>query len=387
MSYTHSSGNAGATAAGTDSLSIHTLEVDFPESAQRAGRIFGNALHNIPVRIRFKIVDTANSDKDVSEQYKDKIHLYDVSANRGIADGVQLNGPISGELFADWVASEFTLGIYGTPSVLSAPQATGGLSEVTRYVRTRQPLTGMKDFKIGAYLALHDEATPNPDMVSTAPDKASVSLAVLPPINYADPGQWSVPEGITASLTPEGGLDLHGVDAPQVTLRRRQFSLQHSMLRDNSPIKLTVNSAWTGYGSDMHPSGSRLLASALFTDNDTVGKQESRGMCWLAPEGGVTYTMQPALTSTAAAGDGIFMHARLNNPVKLFSAGSDVNKNAASLTLIQGEMVIRNEKFTVEGGVTHNSGVLSLSDNVGHAQSVQVSCDTSTGRPLITGRG
>jgi len=385
MSYIRSSGHAGVTLASTDNLYINTLEVDFPESTQLKGRIFGNGYHNIPVRIRFKILDRANNNKDVSAQYKDAIHLYDVSANCGIADGVTLNGTISADLFADRVASEYTLGLYAAPSVLSASQDTGGMTEVMRYVRTRQPLTTMKDFKIGAYLALHDEATPGGNMVS-ANDKF-VTLTVLPPINYADPGQWAVGEGITTGLTPEGGMNLNGVDPSQVTLRSRQFSLQHSMLKDNSPIRLTVNSAYTHVGNPMHLSGNRLLAGAVLTDNDALGKQEARGMCWLVPEGGVTYTMQPVLISSAAADNGIFMEAGLSSPVTLFGADSNVNKNAAALTLVQGEMLIRNEKFTVPGGQTRNTGVLSLSDNVGHMQSVQVVCDTSTGRPLITGKG
>ncbi|MGX5057199.1 hypothetical protein ACWKX9_26865, partial [Enterobacter asburiae] len=307
------------------------------------------------------------------------------SANRGIADGT-LNGAVSEALVAAGAANAFTLGIYGKPSASPAPQDTGGLTEITLYVRTRQPLTAMKDVEVGAYLALNGETTPDGKMVSANLNK-SVSLIVLPPIDYADPGQWSVDEGITAGLTPDGGMDLHGVDASQVIFRSRQFSLQHSMLKDNSPVKLTVNSAWTGYGSPMRPSGDRLLAGAVFTDNDNTGKQEARGACWLAPEGGVTYTMQPALTSTAGADDHIFMRAYLKNPMPLFSAGSSVNKSATSLTLVQGEMLIRNDKFTVQGGLTHNSGTLSLSDNVGHMQSVQITCDTSTGKPRITGKG
>jgi len=385
MPYTRPSDDGAMTPAGSDSLFIDTLEVDFPESSERAGRIFGNAAHNIPVRIRFKITDKANNDKDVSEQYKNKIHLYDVSANRGIADGT-LNGAVSEALVAAGAADAFTLGIYGKPSASPAPQDTGGLTEITLYVRTRQPLTTMKDVEVGAYLALNGETTPDGKMVSSG-DKKSVSLTILPPINYADPGQWSADEGITSGLTPDGGMDLHGVDASQVIFRSRQFSLQHSMLKDNSPVKLTVNSAWTGYGSPMRPSGDRLLAGAVFTDNDNTGKQEARGACWLAPEGGVTYTMQPALTSTAGADDHIFMRAYLKNPMPLFSAGSSVNKSATSLTLVQGEMLIRNDKFTVQGGLTHNSGTLSLSDNVGHMQSVQITCDTSTGKPRITGKG
>ena len=386
MPYTRPSDDSAMTPAGSDSLVIDTLEVDFPESSERAGRIFGNAAHNIPVRIRFKIIDTANNDKDVSEQYKNKIHLYDVSANRSIPDGT-LNDVVSEALVAAGVANEFTLGIYGKPSASPAPQDTGGLAEMTFYVRTRQLLTTMKDFEVGAYLALNGETTPDGKMVSSG-DKKSVSLAVLPPINYADPGQWSVDDGATASLTPDGGMDLHGVDVSQVTFCRRQFSLQHSMLKDNSPVKLTVNNAWTGYYTPMHPSGLRTLASALFTDIDrTTGKQEARGMCWLAPEGGVTYTMQPMLVSSHGADDGKFMHAGLKRPMTLFSAGSDVNSSAAFLTLIQGEMVIHNDTFTVPGGATVNSGSLSLSDNVGHHQTVQITCDTSTGKPYITGKG
>ncbi|MGX5057212.1 hypothetical protein ACWKX9_26935, partial [Enterobacter asburiae] len=115
MPYTRPSDDGAMTPAGSDSLFIDTLEVDFPESSERAGRIFGNAAHNIPVRIRFKITDKANNDKDVSEQYKNKIHLYDVSANRGIADGT-LNGAVSEALVAAGAANAFTLGIYGKPS-------------------------------------------------------------------------------------------------------------------------------------------------------------------------------------------------------------------------------------------------------------------------------
>ncbi|MGX5057192.1 hypothetical protein ACWKX9_26830, partial [Enterobacter asburiae] len=241
MPYTRPSDDRATTPAGSDSLVIDTLEVDFPESSERAGRIFGNAAHNIPVRIRFKITDKANNDKDVSEQYKNKLHLYDVSANRGIADGT-LNGAVSETLVAAGAANAFTLGIYGKPSASPAPQDTGGLTEITLYVRTRQPLTAMKDVEVGAYLALNGETTPDGNMVSSGVNK-SVSLTVLPPINYADPGQWSGEEGTLTTLVPEGGMDLNGVDASAVTFSRRQFTLQHAMQKDNSPIRLSVQEA------------------------------------------------------------------------------------------------------------------------------------------------
>jgi len=372
----------------TKNISIHTLLVDFPDTSERSGRIFGNTHHNTPVRIRFKIIDTANNDKDVSEQYKNRIHLYDVSANHAIADGSALSGTVSESLIAARGPNAFTLSLYGKSSASSATLASGELTEMMLYVRTRQNVTSMRDVEIGAYVALNNEATPDGEMVSSG-DKKSVYIELLPPINYADPGQWSGEEGSVTYLTPEGGMDLNGVDASTVTFCRRHFSLQHAMLKDNSPIKLSVQGAMVQGGGTrtmrISPPGLNgrmvLLATSDINDMSNSGKRQARAAGWVAPQADLALTIQPYIQSTQGN------NLSVRNAIPFYTANSSVNKNSPVLTLLQAEMLIRDENFLVQNAITHNTGTIHLSDNIGHIQAVQITCDTVTGKPRIIGKG
>lgn len=225
-------------------------------------------------------------------------------------------------------------------------------------------------------------------MVSSG-NKKSVSLAVLPPINYADPGQWSGEEGILTTLVPQGGMDLNGVDASAVTFSRRQFTLQHAMQKDNSPIKLSVMGAAVQNGGTrtmgIYPPSRNgqivLLATAEFNDMGSSGKRQARAACWVTPLADMALTIRPHLQSTQGN------NLTVINAMPLFPATSAVNEHSPVLTLLQAEMLIRDENFEVDGVVTHNIGTVYLADNIGHRQAVQITCDTSTGKPRITGKG
>lgn len=371
---------------------LDTLEVDFPESAARSAIIFGNGYHSVPVRVKFRLLD--KDKKNVSADFLKYVYLYDIKSNKGFNRRFHepLNTGALTSLYAEDSRNDYTLGLYDNKSSgmsemqadVLLPQDSNAPAELLFYVHT--PLNGQvpnpQTFQLGAYLTLKQEATPAPEQTSSGNGK-SVNLEVRAPLNYGDAGQWALLDnGVSAPVAP-GSMDLTDLDAGNVTFMSTRFSLQHSALKD-SPLRLSVlpsSGQAPNFMAIRSDKGLESMAGAVFTGSDTsTGKRKATVENWFVPEAGARYTLITAKSSSDSN-----QRVALKNPAPLFNAGAEVNHVSPVLTIMQASLVIRDEKFGVQGG-THNTGVVSIRDNIGHVQNIEISCDTGTGKPSVTGK-
>ncbi|WP_085543119.1 hypothetical protein [Cedecea sp. NFIX57] len=364
-------------------IQIETLEVDFPESSERDASIFGNGENNIPVRVRFKFLDKSSNNKDISESLKKHIYLYDVSVHKGIRyRGCYLWGDSNQDLFAETQKNSNTLGFYGKNHATRPDADSSDVSEVVFYVKTENTFSVQKEFKLGAYLALNNESTPGNNNVSSG-DHASVGLTVMPAIDYTNPSAWKVTQEGMSDIPLHDNMILKGSKFYEsaVTGKSVTWKLRHSMLQDNTPLRLTVESSYSQRGSVLKTSVPPVASSQFTQEKPGENKHETSYNAWIVPHQGQGITIQPYLPSEHGSPS-----VEVTHPVAILSESHGLNHNTQDIFVIQASIKIQNDDFTINT-VNTLTGTVVITDNVGHNQHIQVICSSQDGKPTVTGKG
>lgn len=350
-------------------IQIETLEVDFPESSERDASIFGNFRNNIPVRVRFKFLDKSSNNKNISESLKENVFLYDLSSNKGLDFG-------PGDLFANrGEKNAWTRGFYGKNHAAPTDAGAGDVSEIVFYVKTQNRFSSQKEFKLGAYLSLTNSPTPDSESISSG-DKKSVSLTVLPEIDYGNGAAWKIEKEGSEGLALSGNIETHGFRESLVSGKSTTWQLTHRMLQDSSPIRLTVFSA--GLANDPLMVRNSVAAAGLTAVKPGTGNNETTYNGWVAPIPGEAMVIRPNLSSRSSHD----VKVTCRNDISVLPASHNLNKDAQALSLVQITMTIKGDEFDI---TSYNlQGSLRMTDNIGHDQTVRVAGHGEDGKPVIS---
>jgi hypothetical protein len=371
MMMTHSSDAAALNipvSLNAKDIQIETLEVDFPESSERDASIFGNFRNNIPIRIRFKFLDKSSNNKNISDSLKGNVFLYDLSSNKGLDFG-------PGDFGIAHEKNAWTRGFYGKNHAARTDAGAGDVSEIVFYVKTQNRFSSQKEFKFGAYLSLTNASTPDNESISSG-DKKSVSLTVMPEIDYGNSTAWKTEKEGSEGLPLSGNIETHGFRESNVSGKSTTWQLTHRMLQESSPVRLTVYEAWGG-ANDMQGYRS-AAASALTQTKPGTGNNETTYNDWEVPAPGHELAIRPHLKSA----DDDDVNVSFRNIISILPASHGLNKDAQSLTLIQLTMTITSDKFNITA--YNRQGHLRITDNVGHDQTVRVAGHSEDGKPVIS---
>ncbi|SMG61973.1 hypothetical protein [Cedecea sp. NFIX57] len=340
-------------------ISVNSMEVDFPDAvSHRSAKIFGNEKNNLPVRVRFKIIRT-DENNNVTDEWKDKVYLYDTSSKKALSGSVGIHDGTSNELFCSLSKNDYTLGFYDNGGG-ETPVSADGTAEKVFYVSSLSVMHSAKEFKLGAFLSPEHSATPIGDgSDASSQEKATVALTVMEPIDYTNASAWGgATKGGETDISFHGNLVLEArgeksVDENKVSGKYTTWQLRHFMLKDNSPIRLTVTSAGGAEDGKLAPS-----QGAVASSEQTINP-ETRFNAWVVPVQGKALTITPRET----AQNHTFVEVKI--PITLLSFSHGLNYNTQDISVMQASVTVKDNDFSVQ---TSNdlTGIVNIRDNVGH---------------------